>query len=178
MMIWDGQASTPYDELGKVTLLFSVDGEQYAFTGRRGAQWFPVLNGKEQKAIEGIGSLDAYCFSPDSKRLALTAGPVRERAPDGGLIIKGNCFVLVDGQAGPGGEAFITGPRFSPDSQHVAYAIQHGFLSARVVLDGQPGPEFERIIANGPFFLNNQEVEYLGLRQGALFRIHQGGPAK
>jgi hypothetical protein len=61
-------------------------------------------------------------------------------------------------------------PVFTRDSKSVAYRAKKGekwFL----VLDGSPGPEYDGVLANGPTLRPDTTLEYLGFKQGAVYRV-------
>ena len=78
--------------------------------------------------------------------------------------------VIVDGKGGPTYDGTgITGPVFSPDGAHVAYAGKtDGKWS--VVVDGQEGPIFDAIPC-GPTFRPDGLIEYIAGRDDILLRI-------
>ena len=102
---------------------------------------------------------DATRFSPDGKHFAYNA-------TDGGRR-----FVVFDGHRGPDYDATGKGSYvFSSDSAHFAYAARKA-ESWFILLDGREGPAFDAVGRGRPAFSPNGSLEYLAIRDGALYRV-------
>jgi WD40 repeat protein len=150
-----------------------------AYTGRNGKDWFLVVDGKVERAIEGIvdGTLT---FSRDGKRLACAVAK-----PDR------SAYILVDGKAGPVhdgiGGSMPTGVApnrasmqtvyalgsgtsvlFSPDSRRIAY-LAHSGPTKRVYVDGKAEDiEMDFLVSGMVFSDDSKRLAYEG-RQGDKF---------
>ena len=100
-------------------------------------------------------------LSPDGKRVACV-----------GEIEKGR-RVFVDGKGGPTG-GLISQPTFSKDGRHVAFIVWPSWesQSGRVYMDGRPGPRYDRIPIGRLRFNPDGSTEYLGIREGRLYKVH------
>lgn len=154
-------------------LRFSPDGSRYAYLAQVEANWWMVVDGKLQAEISINPA--SPCFSPNSKRLAYIAG----RGPMWWMVVDGKAGPKFKGQKGRtslfnvGEEelAALTQPHFSPDSVHIGYAALQGNQWG-VLLDNKPvEPKYERIIDGGPSFHEDGSLEFLGIRQGVLYRV-------
>jgi len=121
VVVVDGQASKPYRTF--VDLAISPDGSRYAYEGDMDFYVAElVIDGKATRARNlvatleptiGVGDKKVFCFSPNSKRLAMA-----------GMVSGGRKYVItVDGIDGPTSGwcyRFV----FSPDSSHFAYVTR------------------------------------------------------
>lgn len=168
----DGEAGPTYESVWGLT--FSPDSTRLVYAAKVDTNWFMVVDGKVGAEIE----LNCYkpCFSPDGKRLAYVAG----RGPQ--------WWVVVDGQPGDNytgrreqsrglvaGMEYevpaVTNPRFSPDGSHLAFGVRAG-EEWIVELDRAPvGGRYDRIVSGGPAFHEDGSLEFLGIRQGSLYRV-------
>jgi hypothetical protein len=65
----------------------------------------------------------------------------------------------------------LTAPRFSPDSRHIAYGTRQGGKWV-VLLDHKAAVgSYEMIVGDGPSFHEDGSLEFLGTRQGVLYRV-------
>jgi len=161
-MVVDGERQVvAYDQVLEQSRVFSPDSKHFAFVARRGEYWFVVVNGQEGVQYQQVGN---PVFSPNSQRLVYWAQKAagnwvmvtdgqedmltssKEQAgvwfsPDSTRIVaiaKRNYrwHLLVDDQFRSGHDAINTDSvRFSPDSQHLAYAAMDAG-KWKVVLDG------------------------------------------
>lgn len=101
-------------------LVYSPDGNQYAYCARKGKSIFMVVNGKNGPPFDIVVS---PVFSPDSKLLAYRARKDGKR------------FVVISDLAGnvlkqlPGHDV-VYEPVFSPDGQSIAYGVRDGLQIA------------------------------------------------
>jgi hypothetical protein len=117
-----------------------------------------VVDGQAGAQYDGIGE-GSLVFSADGKRMAYAA------------LNGKKFFVVVDGQAGAQYDA-IGSPVFSPDGKRVAYRALQGQKSS-VVLDVQTGAGYDAILEGSPIFNANGGLEYLAIKEGALYRVQQ-----
>jgi hypothetical protein len=145
VIIYDGVEGPKFDQIyqegsnASVPVVFSPDGNRYAYCGQIGDQWVVVVDGKilvqSSDSINGaIGETSCELgFTSNSKHLYFTTF----------VSVKGSNtpaqrFVF-DGKAGPPG---VSGPvAFSPDGEHFAYTWvdplnQTG--NGTFVVDGKP----------------------------------------
>ena len=190
-MVVDGRPGPDYEAIGGSGAVFSADGSRFAYSAKKGTNWVVVVEGQPSTEYDGIGSL---VFSPDGKHLAylvkdgpkLTmildgqAGAAYDDigkphfSPDGKHIAylakRGAKFVVVlDEQPGPDYEA-VRKLAFSPDSGDLAYSAKKG-NNWVVVVSGRSGPEYDGIVENGPTFHADGVMEYLAIRDKALYRV-------
>jgi hypothetical protein len=120
---------------GSQKVIFSPDGNRYAYVARSGQEYVVMLDGKElargpwgtfggSEVQQVSQKID---FSPGGKHLWFIAGESQLRSR----------FVL-DGRPGPASER-PPEPVFSSDGEHHAYLTQTGSTYALIV-DGKPAP--------------------------------------
>jgi hypothetical protein len=103
-----------------------------------------------------------FTFSPDSRHFAYVG------LSRGGM--EPTEVVVRDHQLGrPYSQ--ISKFTFSADSKHLAYATTTPQRKQIVVIDEQESREYDKIIQGGPTFNPDGSLEYLAVRDGALFRI-------
>jgi dipeptidyl aminopeptidase/acylaminoacyl peptidase len=110
-------------------------------------------------------------LSPDGKHLAYVAWKGHDEA-------KHYEFAIVDGHSGPA-YVNINGLLFSPDSQHLMYAVGNGSGVGFVVLDGTDGPRFD-YVADPAFSPDSKHVVYTArtsTNDGVVVRDGKPGPA-
>jgi Tol biopolymer transport system component len=132
VMIYDGVPGPEFDQIfpnaGQgYAVLFSPDGNHWAYCGAVGSQWTVMLDGKPQTT--GTDSLNgavsnrscSFGFTSNSKHLYYTSTrdfTINHRTP-----IPGTRFVF-DGKSSPTGTSEdIREYAFSPDGNHVAYFV-------------------------------------------------------
>jgi hypothetical protein len=152
--------------------VFSPDGRHYAFLATRDKKSFVVLDGTEQTAYDQV---DPYAlrFSADGRHLGCAA-QVGDRH-----------FVVVDGKPGPEytvppRTTSVRGLTFSPDGRHHAYFARTGPTKEVSVLDGVAGPEYDRILEDWrqPPHWSQNGIDYLAVRDGIAYRVHQSLPTR
>jgi WD40 repeat protein len=100
---------------------------------------YAVVDGQEQNLYKWVLNL---IFSPDSKRLAYSAGVIEEYVEKFVVVdgIESKKYVTQDFYAN-----FKISPLiFSPDSKHIAYAVEMGD-KCLVVVDGKEGRHYDAI---------------------------------
>lgn len=107
----------PYTAHRPGPIVFSSDGQAYAFAGERDGVWAVTLVQGEQAIthapVQRLGQ-NTLTFSADGKRLAYVAGHL------------GRWFTVVDGQPGAAHAQVAAGSlRFSPDGERFVYAGQN-----------------------------------------------------
>lgn len=143
--------------------VFSPDSKKVAYTASDGSTWSVVVDGKPGPSHKGRKK-GTPVFSPDSRRLAYGGSDGAKR------------FLVLDGQPGAQFDLLVDeSVKFSPDSRHIAYVAWTG-QSQSVVLDTTPGPPFDFIVPHGPTFRPDGSVEYLGVKDGSLFRVKVSTP--
>jgi hypothetical protein len=167
----DGKPQTKCN--GAFNLRFSSDNLHFAYEGQIGTNWWMVLDDKVEALID-LNWATPY-FSPNGKRLAYIAGRGSES------------WVMADGHAGPkfigttrpaplpraGSEDIpgVTTPQFSSDSRHMVYAARQGARWGVLVDQTPVGGLYEKIVGDGPSFGTSGDVEFLGIRNGSLYRV-------
>jgi WD40 repeat protein len=185
-LVIDGQRRNAFETLG-VSFSFSPDGKRFAYTGRRGQQWFVVVNGEPDLPVEGIVD-HSLTFSPDSQRVAYAVAKLDTR-----------CYIVVDGKPGPvydsigGSQApglspasasgmhdyylggLSQGVLFSPDSRRLAYLATRQLIKKTVVLDGKPeGIEMSFMVSGMVFSDDSKRLAYGGRRGNKFFLVVDG----
>ncbi|MDO8588775.1 MAG: hypothetical protein Q7T82_17230 [Armatimonadota bacterium] len=150
-VVVDGQMGPEYDYV--MDLQFSPDGKHSAYQAQKGKKWFAVVDGQ---AGQEYDSLYPLRFSPDGKHVAYRAKKGKK------------WLVVMDGQ--PGSEYNWTGDvQFSPDGKHSAYQAGK-YKEWFVVIDGQSGPQYDDV-SKGPAFGLDGSIEYMVIKEKALFRV-------
>jgi hypothetical protein len=116
------------DSTTKPSITASPDNKRVAYTTKRENKSSVVIDGKEEKQYDGIGTI---VFSPDSKHTAYAA-----KAGD-------KWSVVTDGKEGKQYDS-IWKIFFSPDSRHVAYAAKTDNKWFFVV-DEKEGKQYENL---------------------------------
>jgi hypothetical protein len=184
MVVVDGKEGKLYDQI--FALKFSPDSQHLIYGARTGAKSSIVLDGQEGKPYDQIDR--QIIFSPNSKRIAYTAF----FSSTTGAKIR----VVVDGKEGSLYEGIISDTlRFSPDSQHVAYAAaipaQRSYLDlpglhplafqfqptsrAVAVVDGREGKSYDGIVVGSMVYSpNSQRLAYFAKQGQMWFTIIDG----
>jgi len=152
VMIYDGVPGPKFDQIftqgqaltGMAGVIFSPDGNRWAYCGAQGNEWVVMVDGKElargpgpANGQMGVGYCMMLGFSPNSKHVYyLQVGDLSN-------VSSPSRFVW-DGKPSPyGADTDLRGYAFSPDGDHVAYIwndptprSQH----SQLVIDQQPAP--------------------------------------
>ena len=144
------------------TLTFSPDGRHLAFAGTRDGMNAVWLDGKAAPCdipIVGTANYGSVRFSPDSKRLAFS---IKAAGPE--------LHWVVDGKAGPGSNVALGQFDFSADSGHFAYILPRKQTDdVAIVLDGKVRAAYFTV-PSGPVFREDGTLEFLAVKDNALFR--------
>ena len=153
-LVVDGARIVEVDEPSS-DVHFSPDGSHTAFAGRSAGAWHMYVDGTPGPEFQEVG-VPAWSTSG---RLAY---PVRHL---------NNWSVALDHQVGPtyAELAVVDGVacRFTADGEHVAWAGWTGAKSQPIV-DQDLGPWYEGV---GRPLVRADHVEWLGLRDGAMWRV-------
>ncbi len=118
--------------------VFSADGSRFGYAGKRGNEWFVMLDGEKAASYPFVP--ESPVFSSDGKRVAYRA--VRNR----------RSFVVVDGVEGPKYDLIRAGTiAFSPEGRHVAYACATGEHRYLVIDDLVIENGYEGFLEKVPF---------------------------
>ena len=151
VIVYDGVAGPNFDRifpqsLSQSGVVFSPDGNRYAYCGQIGNEFVVMVDGKEiyrDSKTNSMGAIDAascagMAFTSNSKHLYFTSAyQVDRNSPASGFS-----FVW-DGKADPpntNADYRLYG--FSPDGEHVAYvwgSTGHD-MTQRLYIDGKPAP--------------------------------------
>jgi Tol biopolymer transport system component len=197
MFVLDGRIGPAYDGIAPERTVFSPNSARWAYVAQKGKKQVVVLDGQEQREYDGIQG-DTPIFSTDSRHVVFVAkqaqgvcvvvdgqeGPeydgisavssvlVPDGTPKAYLARRGHKRLVVT--AGKPGNEYdsvsANSPIVSPDAKHMAY-IATANSREQVFLDGQPGPHYDWVVKNGPTFRKDNSLEYLAVRDGALFRV-------
>lgn len=182
----DGIKGKVFDELG-VDFVFGPDAKRTAYTGKKGSQWFVVVEGEPEVEVEGIVD-NSLTFSPDSRRLAYAVAK-----------LDGRSYIVVDGEAGaiydgiglstPRGlnpssasglrdyhlGGLSQGVLFSPDSRRLAYLAHKRLVKRMVVLDGKSEEvEMDFMVGGMVFSSDSKRLAYGGRRGDKFFLVVDG----
>ncbi len=134
-VIVDEVAGPEFDEIGGAamggeaqSLVFSSDGQRFAYGGKRSGSWRAVIDGEIGPAFTGMYGLPI--FSPDGSRVAYQA------------VVGDRATVVVDGTPGDR-HRNIGRPIFSPDGTRLMYMVSDDEGRVAMVVDGERGPEFD-----------------------------------
>jgi Tol biopolymer transport system component len=170
-VVSDGRPGPMFDSAWGLT--FSPAGARLAYMAQVKTNWWMVIDGKLEAEIEL--DVSGPCFSTDGKRLAYIAG----RGPKWRMVVDGkpgpeyqgtreHVRGIVSGEQEPPG---LTSPRFSPNSRHIAYGTRQRGKWV-VLLDHEAvGGGYDMIVGDGPSFHEDGSLEFLGTRQGVLYRV-------
>jgi dipeptidyl aminopeptidase/acylaminoacyl peptidase len=142
---WDGVSGSTFDELilPRDGELFSPDRNHTAVYGRRGKEFFVVVDGVESPAYADVTRSVPPTFSADGSRILY------------GALLDGRLALIVDG-APFGADHLAPQPAlFSPDGRRVAYGAANRRASGPadpaesqwVVVDGVAGPAFRALFS-------------------------------
>jgi len=149
VIIYDGVAGPKFDQLfmeggGSHPVVFSPDGNHWAYCGANGAQWTVMLDGKP--LTQGTDSVNG-AISSESCRLGFTSNSKHlyfTNAQSSDASHQSYHFVF-DGKASPlGADGDMRNYAFSPDGNHVAYFVANPdprvTTPAKLWIDGKPAP--------------------------------------
>jgi len=153
-LVIDDEEGKEYDQVGN--LAFSPDGKRVAYGVEAGGRQFFIIDGVPAREHEKVAG-GSFVWSPDSKRYAY------------GAVKEGKVVVVIDGkEEAPCDEA--TRPVFSPDGQHIAYAVRNGTVW-QLILDGRPVKEHERIFGDTVRFSpDSKRLAYMAGRRETVKR--------
>lgn len=148
VLVRDGVEGPRFDEILLVPqsvsskVVFSGDGNRYAYVGRQGQEWVVMVDGKELargtpwSQSTGAPSITGLGFAPGGKHLYFTTSSY-------GSSPRSVVRLYIDGTPGPASEEDIQ-PLFSPNGERHAYVItgrtQSGQRAQQLILDGKPSP--------------------------------------
>jgi hypothetical protein len=138
-------------------------GVNMAYLLENGGRYL-VMHNAEQGQIHDL-HVEQVVLSPDGSRVACS---VKTNAST--IDAYNSWMVVVDGEPNPeNNRIFSETIRFSPDSKHYAYFARSRNLA--VVVDGQTAGVFGSLARGGPYFHPDGTLEYLGSRNGTLYRM-------
>ena len=178
-VVLDGQAGPKFGTVGNIgNLVFSPDGRHLAYRAEQGGvwaevgsriayqekekwgKWCVVVDQKPGQAFEYVGN---PVFSPDGKHVAYLAKKEK------------SYVMVVDNQPGPECAAVASEPVFGPNSSSVAFFtatyIAQNDRGWRVLINGGFGPKFDKIISWKPAIHQDGVLEYLAVKDKALYRV-------
>jgi hypothetical protein len=144
VIIYDGVVGPKFDQIvSQITgVVFSPDGNRYAYCGQLGNEWVVMLDGKElARGSRSTGPIGQYScmlgFTSNSKHLYFMSMQDNP-SPSAGFRF------FFDGKPGPyGAPNDQRGYVFSPDGNHVAYLWSDPNTQqsrSQLFIDGQPAP--------------------------------------
>lgn len=134
-IVLNGKKQKPYAQVHGP--LFSPDGKRFAYSARTSNPWkeLLVLDGQELPAVGHLIQDGNLKFSPDSTQLSFQTHETETK--------KSKLFLIKDGKqiaAWPGGDQARV---FSPDSKHLAYAVQTGPQEKAMQVNGEAGKRYQ-----------------------------------
>jgi hypothetical protein len=125
VIIYDGVEGPPFEQIfpqdGEHPVVFSPDGNRYAYCGQSGNQWVVVVDGKElMRSSDSVNGQFSYVncalgFTPNSKHVYFTSYISTDSSHSAGRFV-------FDGKVGPlGASADMRTYSFSPDGDHFVY---------------------------------------------------------
>lgn len=172
----NGSLGKPYDDLYIGDWSISKVGNRIAYRGKRGKEWYLVLDEIEHGPFDGIAE-DSIQFSPDGRRIAFVAGTYRKKL---GIPIGRDNFIVLDGKPGPVYSETST-VDFSPDSARYSYIAKRKGEEF-IVLDGiELGPYQKAGNFTYPFSQDGRRTAYPIFENNQIYVIADGnryGPYK
>ena len=110
------------------------------YAAQKDEKWFVVIDGKEGKKYDGIGSL---MFNPETNQIAYIA-------------MKGKKFLIITDDNESSEYDIFGGMAFSEDGKHFGYIAGIG-ETFFCVIDGQKSQEYDTIAQNSLIFSPNGE---------------------
>jgi hypothetical protein len=150
-----------YNTTPRQNLLFSPDGEHFAFIARKAGQTIVVEDGKqigEFNSSSGISGdlVDSLLFSKQGDHLVFVLHDQRKQTST----------VYLDGVAGPTFYA-IKSPWFSEDGHHLLYDAEPALGKHAIVKDGVPGQSFD--------FIDDSEMDHIATSPDASHLVYNAG---
>jgi WD40 repeat protein len=137
-------------------------GDNMAYLLENGGRYLVMHNAKQGQVHDM--HVERVVLSPDGTRVAYS---VKTNASTIGAY--NSWMVVVDGELNKEHNEIISETmQFSPDSKHYAYFARDRNLV--VVLDGKIAGMFTSLAKGGPYFHPDGTLEYLGARNGTLYR--------
>jgi hypothetical protein len=168
-IVVDGVERNIYEALGVTSLVnqgfFFTPDSQHLGVFTPDAYY---VDGKETIRFNPrAGIIDGSpALSPDGKRVAYLAH--RQDESTG----KGKQFIVVDGKPGQDYEIGVWSPVFSPDSQHVAYAVsEYGGKRSFVVVDDIQGRIYD--LVSTPVFESPNHLRYNAKKGDSLYLVQE-----
>jgi Tol biopolymer transport system component len=161
MVIIDGQVVGSHESMGQTGIVFSSDGEHYAYSARDGADWFAVHNGRPGPRFRYVGK-GTLTFGPQGKQLAYAAA-----------MDDANMFAVLNDRAGPRFDKILGKLIFSPSGKKLAFRVLDEEEWA-VVVNGTKGPDYDMVLGN-PIFVKGR-LEYVAVRDTEVFRVQGKRP--
>ena len=157
-VIVDGEAGRWYEVIDLTTVQFTPDVGDVAYVAVQDGKSFLVL-GDEEQPLRHTGIPD-LCFTYD--------GDYVYHAWEGQWDA-GKHLVVVAGRRGPMYDG-VTNVVVDWEWPDVAYVARKG-VNLAVVLNEERGPWFDRVLDPGPSFKDDGTLQYLGVRDGVLYRV-------
>jgi hypothetical protein len=146
VVIYDGVVEPKFDQIISQVygVVFSPDGNRYAYCGQLGNEWVVMVDGKEltrgSTTVNGqIGTYSCMLgFTSNSKHVYFTSSQSISPSSNAARFV-------FDGKAGPlGAPSGLQSYVFSPDGNHFAYLLTdistpHS-MRTQLFIDGQPAP--------------------------------------
>jgi len=163
-------ASAKYDAIVPNSLVFSPDGENYAFVGVRGGKFFLAVNGKERGVYDAVLPPS---FTPDGKKIVYAA-----RSGQKAFVAVENASESQEefyGSEGRGkGYDAVGLPVIDRSGKRIAYAAKQG-EKWFVVVDGKEGAEYDEIPADSLVFsLDGSRLAYVARKGESWFVVVDG----
>jgi hypothetical protein len=160
MAVVDGEESPEYEGIGTGSIIFSSDGEHFAYAAKNGDKWFVVLDGEKGPEYDEI-AVGSPVFSPTGKDFAYGA----KKDEMWSLVLNGQPIEYNCKDIGP--------VLFSPDGKHIIHTV---LMDDRwgVMIDGKVEADYKNIYELNP---GDEAVEYMAERDGWLFRCRQDYPS-
>jgi Tol biopolymer transport system component len=156
-VVVNGRAERTYSDITQL-IRFSPVSDRVAYGAQDGDKWRVVVDGKEGKKYDGLGSGDPI-FSADGHRIAY------------GALEGDKWMVVVDGKEGKKYDGLLSGPPiFSADGQRVVYGARDGD-KCMVVVDRKEGKKYDGVLSGTPIFsADGQRVAY-GANEGDKWMV-------
>ena len=194
-VVLDGSSGPEYDDIATIMHLATAGGRGVAYIASRNQQWFAVVDGRPSAAYDYIDFANVH-VSDDRRvigytarrhdRMLVVANGVEGReygmvllpcfSPDGRHAAywtsDGNKWVfVVDRAESSACDGISEGGTITlhPDGKHAASAAKKGDKQV-VVVDQYESAKYDQVIPGTLGFRPDGTVEFLGIRQGAVWR--------